>query len=229
MSSRKDEESVAGFIYYPDHLVGIPSVTISPFKDPLGALGSLAKLAATMAEPVFRDILPSILSIFRTRNSQLQKDLFMGRRDMSVGDYYAFRFGRPGLVDKVMSAMVHGITGGDVWRQSMASGFFADQLVPVEDQPITHVPVRTVDLKMAVQLIQDKATFDLASQHLNSSALWFRDGFSTLPNALAEALEENPNVTIKTRDPAMDLRYNSEVDKVDVSTPYSPLPLHTHS
>lgn len=230
MSSSKQDESVAGFIYYPDHLVGIPNVTISPFKDPLGALGSLAKLASTMAEPVFRDIVPSIFNIFRTKNSQYQKDLFTGRMDMSVGDYYAYRFGRPGLVDKVMSAMVHGITGGDVWKQSMASGFFADQLVPVEDEPITNVPVRTADLKMMMQLVLNKATFDLASQHLKSSALWFRDGFSTLPNALVDALEKNPNITIKTRDPAIALSYNSEADKVNVSTPCRPAnPRHTHN
>jgi protoporphyrinogen/coproporphyrinogen III oxidase len=223
MSSPKGEESVAGFIYYPDHLVGIPNVTLNPFKDPLGTLASLAKLAATMAEPVFRDILPSILNIFRTKNSQYQKDMFMGRTDMSVGDYYAYRFGRPGLVDKVMSAMVHGITGGDVWKQSMGSGFFADQLVPVEDQPITNVMVRTADLKMMMQVVSDQSVYDLASEHLKSSALWFRDGFSTLPNALAEALERNPNVTIKTRDPAVALSYNSELDKVDVSNTYSPI------
>jgi oxygen-dependent protoporphyrinogen oxidase len=230
MSSRKDEESVAGFIYYPDHLVGIPNVSINPLKDPLGALASLAKLAATMAEPVFRDILPSIFNAFRTKNCKYRNDLFMGRKDMSVGAYYAYRFGRKGLVDKVMSAMVHGITGGDVWKQSMGSGFFADQLIPREDQPITNVMVRTADLKMMMHLVSDEAIYDLASQHLKSSALWFRDGFNTLPNALADALESNPNVTIKTRDPAVALTYNSEVDKVNVSTTYSPVsPPHTHN
>ncbi|KAL2180309.1 uncharacterized protein P884DRAFT_267091 [Thermothelomyces heterothallicus CBS 202.75] len=213
--AKQDEEAVSGFIYYPDHLVPLPKVTIR-LSDPLGALRQLANLAALLFEPLFRGLIPAVLNIFRTRKDPFRKDLFRGRRDMSVGEYYAYRLGSPALVDKLMSAMVHGITGGDVWKLSMGSGFLADQLVPTDDEPITNVPVRSVDYEMMLQLARDKAVFDLASQHLDTSALWFRDGFSTLTNALADALEKNPNVTFVTGKFVTRVEYIEKVDKVGV-------------
>ncbi|KAL2199186.1 hypothetical protein P885DRAFT_58590 [Corynascus similis CBS 632.67] len=214
---KNDEETVSGFVYYPDHLVPLPKVTLR-LSDPIGSLKALANLAALLLEPLFRDLLPSIINMIRTQKEPLQKELFQGRRDMSVGQYFSHRLGGRGMVDKIMSAMIHGVTGGDVWKLSMGSGFLADQLVPNEDQPITNVLVRSTDYEMMIQLAKDKAVFDLASQHLDTSALWFRDGFSTLPNALAAALRNNPNVTIETGKPVTLVDYKSDEDKVGIYT-----------
>jgi len=215
MSAPKGEESVAGFIYYPDRLVPIPKLKLS-LRDPLGPLQSLANMVSTLTEPVFRDLVPSLLNLLRTRSNKFSTAMFEKGKDMSVGDYYAYRFGGRGLVDKVMSAMMHGITGGDVYKQSMPSSFLADQLVPVDDEPITNAPVRRADYEMMRQMIRDKGTFDLASRHLKSSALWFRNGFSTLPAAIATALLDNPNVTFRTYVKVEDVKYHSETDKVNV-------------
>ncbi|KAL2165239.1 hypothetical protein VTH06DRAFT_535 [Thermothelomyces fergusii] len=209
------EEAISGFIYYPDHLVPLPKVIIRP-SDPLGALRQLAGLARLLFEPVFRDLLPAIPNLFRTRNDPLKDDLFHGRRDVSVGEYYARRLGGPAMVDKVLSAMIHGITGGDVWEMSMGSGFLADQLVPIEDEPITNVRVRSADYETMLQLARDRAVFDLAARHLDSSAVWFRNGFATLTDALAAALRENPNVTVLTGTPVTRLEYVEDADKVAV-------------
>ncbi|KAK4129532.1 hypothetical protein N657DRAFT_563990 [Parathielavia appendiculata] len=212
MSSKQADETVLGFIYYPDHLVPIPIVFIKPFIDPIGTLKSLANLASALTEPVFRDFIPAIISIFRTKDPY-RMDMFKGRTDMSVGDYFASRFGGPGLVDKVLSAVIHGVTGGDVWKMSMGSGGLADQLVPRDGLPITKTPVRMADYEMMVQLAADKAVFNLASKHLESGALWFRDGFSTLGNALAKALKANPNVTVKSNEPVTEIRYIDSLDQ----------------
>ncbi|KAK4153078.1 hypothetical protein C8A00DRAFT_43958 [Chaetomidium leptoderma] len=225
MHSPRGEDQVAGYIYYPDHLVGLPRGFPNPLKDPLGALRAVAKLAALLAEPVFRSLVPAVLNLLSSKSDPYRAEMFNGRSDMSVGDYYAYRFGGPGVVDNVMSAMTHGITGGDVWKQSMASGFMADHLVPTEDQPITEVQVRCADHAMMRRMIKNKATFDLASQHLDSSALWFRDGFSTLPNALADALKKNPNVTIKTGDPVTGVHYDEMLTQVAITTKAHPEPV----
>ncbi|KAK4240009.1 hypothetical protein C8A03DRAFT_31850 [Achaetomium macrosporum] len=208
--SLKEEETVDGYIYYPDHLVAVPTTNG-------GFLNLLAKAGRVLTEPVFRDLIPALFNIITARSNPYEMDLFKGRIDMSLGDYYAHRFGGPGLVDKAISAMVHGITGGDVWKQSIASGPWADMVVP-SDQPLTNVRVRRVDYEMMTQIIKDKAVFDLASQHLGSSALWFRNGFSTLTNALADALKKNPNVTIRTGDPVESVRYLDDFDRVFIAT-----------
>ncbi|EAQ93372.1 hypothetical protein CHGG_01607 [Chaetomium globosum CBS 148.51] len=101
---------------------------------------------------------------------------------------------------------------------SMSSGFLSDYLVPTEGQPISHAVVRSVDWDMVPQLLKNKAVFDLASRHLGAGALWFRDGFTTLPEALAAALGKNPNVTIKTGTPVHLVDYNKSKDQVAIHT-----------
>ncbi|KAK3310149.1 uncharacterized protein B0T15DRAFT_506848 [Chaetomium strumarium] len=206
----KGEDTVAGYIYYPDHLAAVPTANG-------GLLNVLASAGKMLTEPVFRDLIPAVFNVFTKNRYSYKADIFKGRIDMSLGDYYAHLFGGPGLVDKALSAMVHGITGGDVWKQSIASGPWADMVVP-NDQPMTNARVRRVDYELMRQIIQDKAVFDLASQHLGSGALWFRNGFSTLTNALADALRKNPNVTIKTSDPVESVRYLDDIDRMSITT-----------
>lgn len=225
MHSPKGEESVAGFIYYPDHLVGLPSLSKKILKDPTRAIRAIQRLIAMPLEPLFRDLGPSIMGLFRTQKNPHSLEMFEGRRDMSIGDYYAYRAGGPAIVDKVLSAMIHGITGGDVWKQSMASGFMADSLVPAGNIPITKTRARHADLIMMKMLLGNNETFNLASKYADANALWFRNGFSTLTNALARSLQESPNVTINLDDRATCLRYNETTDSVLVSTPLCHLPL----
>jgi oxygen-dependent protoporphyrinogen oxidase len=206
----KGEDTVAGYIYYPDHLAAVPMANG-------GIFNVLASAVKMLTEPAFRDLIPAVFNVLTKRNKSYKRDIFQGRIDMSLGDYYAHLFGGPGLVDKALSAMVHGISGGDVWKQSITSGPWADMVVP-NDQPITNARVRRADYELMRQIIKDKAVFDLASQHLGSGALWFRNGFSTLTNALADALRKNPNVTIKTGDPVESVRYLEGIDRVSVSS-----------
>jgi oxygen-dependent protoporphyrinogen oxidase len=226
MSAKKEEEKVAGFLYYPDHLVGIPKLSMKPLQDPIGAIKSIINMVPTLTEPVFRELIPAVFNMMKSQNNQYQMDMFKGHRDMSMGDYVSYLCGGSGFVDKVVSAMVHGVTGGDVWKMSMGSGFMADSLVPRDDLPISQTRVRVADYELMTQLVGDKAVFDLASQHLDSSALWFRNGFSTLTAALAAALKANTNVTIKLNEPVTKVSYVDSLDRVSVRThcPLFPCP-----
>ncbi|KAL2126886.1 hypothetical protein VTI74DRAFT_11662 [Chaetomium olivicolor] len=225
MCQKRGEETVSGYIYYPDHLVGIPSLRISPFRHPIASLKALGGLFQTLTEPVFRELIPSMFGALRSRHNEYAADMFKGTRDMSIGDYYAYRFGSPELVDKVVSAMIHGITGGDVWKTSMVSGPFSDMLIPPDDdQPITDVRVRRADYEFMEDLLVNDDVFALAAKHLDSTALWFRNGFRTLTDAIVKDLKESKNVTIKTGDPVMSVRYNGPSDRVIVTTKRDPQP-----
>ncbi|KAL2022689.1 hypothetical protein VTK56DRAFT_4770 [Thermocarpiscus australiensis] len=196
------------YVYYPDHLVAMPD----------SSTGLLALLYGLLTEPVFRDVFPSALHRFLRRNNQYRIQMLQGDTDMSIGDYFAYLTGGTGVVDKRLSAMIHGITGGDVWKLSMANGPLAHTLTPPDPKPFTHAWVRRADYELMRQMIKDKATFDLAEQYLGASAIWFRNGFSTLTDALAEALRKNPNVTIKTGEPVEAVRYDGRSDRVLITT-----------
>ncbi|KAH6853683.1 hypothetical protein B0I37DRAFT_12876 [Chaetomium sp. MPI-CAGE-AT-0009] len=219
MHMKKEEETVSGYIYYPDRLVGIPKPSKTMLRDMFGSFSSLIKTVRMFTQPLFRELIPGALNLIRNKgNNPYEKDLFEGRKDMSIGDFYSYLFGGPSLVNKVLSGIVHGVAGGDVWKLSMGSGFMADRLMPNHVQRIASSPVRSADFEMMVQLLKNKAVYDLAAQHLDTSALWFRDGFSTLPKALAAALEKNPNVTIKAGTPVRLVEYSEDVDKVAIHT-----------
>lgn len=229
MHLNKADEPLPAYIYYPDRLVALPKPPKSMLRYVFGSLNSFINVIRMLTEPLFRGLIPGMLNVIRTkRNNPYEKDLFEGRSDMSVGDYYSHLFGDRGLVDRFLSALVHGVTGGDVWKMSMSSGFLSDYLVPTEGQPISHAVVRSVDWDMVPQLLKNKAVFDLASRHLGAGALWFRDGFTTLPEALAAALGKNPNVTIKTGTPVHLVDYNKSKDQVAVSIRCAPR-LSTHA
>lgn len=213
----------AGFLYYPDYLVALPGPSLfKSIKGPISALRVLKRLFSLLLEPCFRDVITAIPTISRTlqRPNQRLAQLADGRLDMSIGDYFVSKYGCPGLVDKVMSAMIHGITGGDVWKQSMSTSIFADLLVSSKGLPITNTVMRIADFDLMRDILVDKDTHLLAAQHLGSDALWFRNGFNTLTNALANALRKNPRVTIRMDDPATLVSYDKELDRVKVSTPY---------
>lgn len=142
--------------------------------------------------------------------------MFKGQRDMSIGEYFAYRLGGLDLVDKAMSAMIHGITGGDIWKLSMVNGPFADTLLWRSDLPVTDVLTRPADYEMMRQVAADRKTYSLAKRYLHANSIWFRKGFSTLPNALADALRNNPNVTIKTGEPVNSIRYHDGSDRIFV-------------
>lgn len=223
MHVKKADEPLPAYVYYPDRLVALPKQSKGMLRSMFGSLSAIINTVTLFTQPVFRGLIPGIINAARTiGKNPYRRDLFEGRKDMSVGDYYSHLFGDRGLVDRLLSALVHGVTGGDVWKMSMGSGFLSDYLVPTQQQPITNVLVRSVDLEMMAQLVRNKAAFDLASEHLDAGALWFREGFATLPEALAAALGKNPNVTIKAGTPVGLIDYNENSDQVAVSIHCSP-------
>lgn len=176
----------------------------------------MSTLWQVLTEPVFRDVLPSLFNLVFRKHDVDRSKIRNHEEDISAGEYWARLFGGRGMVDKVLSAVVHGITGGDVWKLSMGSGPFAPALGVPTTPAVGHAVLRQEDYELMATLTKDKATFDLANQYKDADAIWFRDGFSTLTNALAASLRNNPNVTIKTGEPVESVRYLQDLDRVAV-------------
>lgn len=213
--SKKRDEDVAGFLYYPDHLV---EIAIPQGKGLFNAVRSLARYFKMLFEPVFHGLLTAFWRTASHERTPREDAIFFGRDDMSIGDYYSQLHGTPDVVDRVFSAISHGTTGGDIWKLSMASSSFANTLYPPKAVGPGKVLVQKWDNLLMREHLRDPETFDLATQHLESSSIWFRNGFSTLTDALGKALASLPNVTIRLNDPVTNIKYVPGVDQVQLTT-----------
>lgn len=95
------------YVYYPDHLVRMPNPSH-------GIFDNLWKL---ITEPAFAGLAKGIFNDIRNRD---QRDAKI--QDESIGDFFSRRLGK-GLVDRLLSAVIHGIYAGDVWQLSAKSLF----------------------------------------------------------------------------------------------------------
>jgi len=202
-------------MYYPDHLVRL-------------------RPGAALTEPLFTGVFPSLFHSIMGQRAI--RRLCESVPDVSIGDYFTAVFGRRDLVDNLLSALMHGTSGGDVYKQSMASGIFgriwAEKRIPVPGllrRSQTSFMWRH-DLEMVADMDPASASYRVhgveggiqlmrlarSARTSQGGALWFKDGFSTLTDAMAADLRSNPNVTIKTEEAATSVRYSEEDDQVAV-------------
>jgi protoporphyrinogen/coproporphyrinogen III oxidase len=205
------------YIYFPDHLVELPSAGTT-------LLGLIRKLRT---EPLFRGLLSALWSGWAHSKAadielaptevkkirQAPRTVFhyldpqaRERDDQSVGEYYSKYTSQPEVVNNVLSAMVHGIWGGDVSRLSSRR----DPLGNLVDRPALspdlsdHALLFPDEIDLPLQMTRTKkASYNPAwtTDALKHGQLCFKNGFSTLTKALVEALEGNPMVTIRTNEP----------------------------
>ncbi|KAM7200496.1 hypothetical protein V8F33_003942 [Rhypophila sp. PSN 637] len=209
---------VGRYVYYPDHLVELGIRPLSDFAgNPFGYLGHLvSQIASLFTEPAFKDLFPSLRNWYKTRVPSVKEV------DVSVGDYLAGRFGSRSLVDNLMSAMIHGIYGGDVWKLSVDSSPLrwrkrhTDYLQSLMSKArgVTWAPGPDVELLYSFLLDQKPALLAWNEPADEFAWMWFRDGFSTLTNGLAAWLRERPNVTIKLNQSIDSLVYQPDTDTV---------------
>ncbi|KAK4165809.1 Protoporphyrinogen oxidase [Cladorrhinum sp. PSN259] len=227
----KREERPDRYIYYPDHLVQLPRVPADGLVNRLGWVVDTAK--KFIQEPLYEG---AFASGFNMIFQEMKGDdpyvvgILTGQEDMSVGEYWTNRFGRPDLVNNLLSAMMHGIYGGDVWKLSMSSSPFAHRLSPkfVHQLPMTETAIRREDRDLMLDILKDKDTFALATDFLKAGMLWFPDGLSSLTDRLVEELEKNPNITIKTGEPVTAVHYHEKTDSVAITTPSQQRPISYH-
>lgn len=219
------------YIFYPDHLVGVPGNLPKDFFGRLRWLYSAANNVAT--EPAFTGLFGSAVSAVLNTNSRYADAArrvlaepnkggsyaIADLKDVSMGDYFEGLLGRPDLVNNLLSALVHGIWGGDIWKLSMREGTFQPALIREEHGATPQVAVKDHDFYSGRDVAVRNEAALLLANYLNPKVayLCFRNGFSTLTDALADSMKNNPNVTLKTGTPVTSIRY--EQGKAVVTAP----------
>lgn len=209
------------FVYYPDHLVRMPHP----------AFGFIENFYAVLTEPVFKGTLwGAAAEIFKNERPPAVQD-------ESVGDFFSRRVSK-NLVDRILSAVIHGIYAGDVWQLSAKSLFPG----PWRDEATTGgifrgmIRTRAEGLeitKREAQYLQDMKSFEwdpLLKATLRSTvAFTFKDGLAMLADRLARHLMGSGNVEFKTSTPVDSIAVSEDKRSILVSAKNSQQPArHSH-
>lgn len=141
--------------------------------------------------------------------------------DMSVGDFMRMIGGDSPLLDKLVSAGLHGIWGGDIDRLSMPSVLpkFWYNFWYKESRNGIHMPeseVRLLQYLFADGADETRAQeiIRLVKQSRKGNLMTFPGGMSSLPKAIAESLGQVPGVTINVGQPVTGLGYDQSNNQV---------------
>lgn len=200
----------------------------------LWALGVGQRL---LTEPLFQGLSSAMWSIYGKDNEAGRKflkdraekgthSLFPRRyaiadhTDVSVGEFFQRSTGSPDLVNNLMSALFHGIWGGDIWKLSVAETNMQNLFFQLQHYGMALSPVKDHDYNSGKDIVtRNPAVVGIMEQYgPDCSYIGFHDGFSTLTNAVADAMRTNPNVTIKTGSPVTAIRYEAEEGKATIES-----------
>lgn len=200
-------------------------------------LGHVLKIAYTiLTEPVFKGVptaLVKIASSVRKSNKKVLAAVRNGEaikpslraaiadyKDISAGEFAQRLTGSTDLVNNMLSALFHGVWGGDVWKLSAPETTFQAVYFKYGQQgpPSIFKPVKEHDLESITDLYERNPTLVkmMTKYGPNCSYIGFHNGFGTLSDALADALKTNPKVTIKTGASVTAIQYESAKDKAVV-------------
>lgn len=181
------------YVYYPDHLVRMPHP----------AFGIADNLWSLWTEPIFKTAIWSgMTEILKDARSE-------SVHDESVGDFFSRRFSKT-IVDRILSAVLHGIYAGDAWQLSAKSLFpgpwrdeatagsvLAGTLKSRADG--VEVTKREADY---LQEMKSYAWDPLLKATLKDTTVFtFKDGLGMLSDKLTRHLYEQGNVEFRTSTP----------------------------
>lgn len=185
MTSKESVAAQNRFIYYPDHLVRMPG--------PGSSL--LPTIAGLVQEPVFKGLISACLA-------EPFKPVGDGRGDESIGAFISRRF-RPELADNIVSALIHGIYAGDIYRLSVRCIFpflfHAERVAEsVEVAYATGFKLRwPQDARLEAEWAKAPAVSERIQAIRASSVFTFEKGIGQLADRLETKLREFPNVNIR--------------------------------
>ena len=191
------------YIYYPDHLVRMPG----PIPGAGNIMGPLRNLSTLFKEPVFKGV---FRALFRETNVDVRPETL---EDESVGNFISRRFSTA-IADNLVSALLHGIYAGDLYRLSAKTLFpLLWHLERVSDSGIVGelgmlmfqgknlLPYSDVDLMTRLEVgdpVGDEDLDPILARLTGSSVYTFKRGLKQLSDRLEVALAAAPNVEIKT-------------------------------
>jgi oxygen-dependent protoporphyrinogen oxidase len=178
----------------------------------------LYKIAWTvLTEPAFKGVWNAMFEYSRpTRPSSLE--------DESIGSFMNRRFGGPELGNNLVSAVLHGIYAGDIYKLSMRSLLPLPWMLEAESGSISNSlvartkpgTITAVDRALMVEETGKMSEEEKAAWK-NTSVYTFRGGIRTLTAALESSLRSNPNVTIKLNHQLKSVAYDKEHDNIEVT------------
>ncbi len=192
MTSKDSVAAQNRFIYYPDHLIRMPSPGLS----------LLQNVSTLWSEPVFDGALSAAL--MEVTKPQRPEGLY----DESIGSFISRRFGS-NLADNVVSAVFHGIYAGDIYKlsartilaglwqtelgyQSLIKGFLSQAFGGLG-------PFATEDLKIVREFQCRPPMSEKLETAKKSSVFTFKGGIGELADQLEGKLLESPKVEIRRR------------------------------
>ena len=216
MTSKNSVAAQNRFIYYPDHLVPMPSPGAPLWRN----------LATFFTEEVFRGVSSGML--WENWQAQRPKSL----QDESVGSFVSRRLG-PAVADNIVSAVFHGIYAGDIYQLSAKTLFSTPTLYEdlygsilkglLKGMTSGNLLVPERDLQ-TLRYFQDKP---LESAKLRAvakaSVFTFKKGIGELAERLELKLRENSRVRIQTKTQIKELRQNGNGIKTCVGRPVNVL------
>ncbi|EME42757.1 hypothetical protein DOTSEDRAFT_73524 [Dothistroma septosporum NZE10] len=178
------------FVYYPDHLVRMPHPSY----------GLADNIWSLFTEPVFETAIWSGLTEYwkNPRDPSVQ--------DESIGSFFSRRLSKP-IVDRILSAVIHGIYAGDVYQLSAKSLFPQLWRDEGEHGSVSHgmLQSRAEGVKMAkreADFLQEMKQFKwdplLKATLRENSVFTFKDGLKMLTDRLYAKLFETGRVEFKT-------------------------------
>ncbi|KAF2083665.1 Protoporphyrinogen oxidase [Saccharata proteae CBS 121410] len=223
--SKDSPAALNRFIYYPDKLVKAPGPDMDIFQ----------LLYTIFFEPTFSGIFSAVLREPFAAKGEAE--------DESVGDFLNRRFGTTKPTDNVVSAVLHGIYAGDVYKLSARTmmslhwllekkhgsifkGFLKHRKSSTNPLPISKSEAMWYD---GFKDEAKKLRPEFLEKLKDASIFSFKNGISTLTTGLADFLRENPNVTFKTNTIITRIEPDQKTGKVQLTTaptsnPQSPSP-----
>ncbi|KAI2628978.1 hypothetical protein GGS21DRAFT_540436 [Xylaria nigripes] len=210
-------QAVSGtrYLYYPDHLVKLPSGELS-LGNIFGAIRSF------LTEPLWSGSIRAVFNYMVSRYRRPdQNTLDKLPEDESVAQFLKRIMKDDRIVNNMVSGMMHGIYGGNVNKLS-AKHTILDQLwyqfrrkLPDSKHSWVHAKEKYLlyDMLSGPQRLK---VAELAEGAIHCKLLAFEDGLLSLVNGLVRDLESKNNVTFKYGEPVTSLKH--ENNKIMVTT-----------
>ncbi|KAH9908896.1 hypothetical protein F4778DRAFT_767974 [Xylariomycetidae sp. FL2044] len=212
------------YLYYPDHLVRLPSPKLS-------ISNILDSIRSFLTEPLWDGAFQVTRRLWE-RNSTMAKaaasnqsrpaaEVYKAlKKDESVAEFFTRILGDVRPIENIMSGMLHGIYGGDVHKLSVKHTLFDNMWYK---DAIQHTPglvtISNKDQNLFLDLLNSPnrvKIIETAEKAINWNIIAFEDGLVTLLDGLVKDLEGQRNVTIKCQEPVTSLSHQG--DRVSVTT-----------
>ncbi|KAK5987621.1 Protoporphyrinogen oxidase-like protein [Cladobotryum mycophilum] len=188
------------YVYYPDHLVSLPPT---------------ANVAQFIREPLFLESFFAGIGFMlrRLRSRAIPEE------DLSIAQWIHQISGSHSVADNMVSAMIHGIYGGDIDKlsaRSVLDRFYWSYYLPDLGVNIKRMPAAEEEFMTGIA--QDPEIQKLALRPKGSLLHFGEAGMESLTMALVDALKGQSNVEIELNRSVSAINYNEEAGTVEVSS-----------